>query len=203
MKYSKYLIMIVIIGVAMQLPTHLELTIGEQLFLWLNIPINSNGETGFHYPVIGFFAVLVSLIVLRRIHITKYPKLFFHSILCIVIVMVIFPSVTKGVSYAVFYYSSSTAAIDVTKERCDLTINDSLVEGSCSMTVFNYGNVNQIEVVPILSIDNDHSKKIDFDPNTVQLIPHTTRNLTFKVTGIATEITSADLHSPVDVRIIN
>lgn len=203
MKYSKLLIGIVIIGVALQLPTHLEFTVGEQLFHWLNIPIYSNGETGFHYPVIGFLAVLVSLLALQSIHIKKHPKLILRSILCIVLIMFIFPYITKGVSYAVFYSSSSTAVIDVAKARCDLTITDSVVEGICNMTVFNYGDVKQIEVVPNLSNYYRNSAKIDFNPTTLPLIPHTTRHLTFQVTGLTTEISSAGINSQVEVSIIN
>lgn len=207
MKYSKLLIAIVIIGVAIQLPTHLDFTVGEQLFHWLNVPIYSNGESGLHYTgSIGFFAVLISLILLKKIHMMKYPKLFSRSILCIVLLMIIFPSVTKGVSYAVFYSSSSTSVIDIEKERCDLTITDSLVEGNCNITVFNYGKAKQIEVVPILSRYYDDSYKIVFNSSTLPLLAHKTNNIGFQVTGIATnlatDISSARINSPVDVSII-
>jgi len=117
--------------------------------------------------------------------------------------MFVFPVITKSISYAVFYTSASSAYIDITDEKCNLTISSSDVTGTCTMTVFNYGKLDHIKVIPDLTLVIDFSDRVKFDPQLIILDSHTTTRVTFHVTGTSTELSSAFVNSTVNILILD
>lgn len=178
MKKGLLYITVLFVGVLLLVRTHLHVSLGDNIFRAIGISPWFGKNTRIHLPVIlGFILLLIGMIGTVNIYKPKYPKILSRIIIGCIAFMLIFPPASEKVMFVLKHNSSGVQSIDylVENSECHIQTGDRAATAKCSFTFYNYGSENSVTIQPVLE---DHFEDLDFEANTVSIIPHSKVGLT-------------------------
>lgn len=168
------------IGIVMISMHHLGRPFGDEIFLFLNLSPWVQVDSGsWHLPVI--FGILLLIVGIRGADRSyDHPKLARRLIIGCILFSMVSPTVSKGVMFTVKYFASGISSLDYAKEGSSCSTDRysedvKQLTTICTFTVYNYGEETNVRIRPI-RLMNDET--IEFDFQSVELIPHQTNKVT-------------------------
>jgi hypothetical protein len=168
------------VGIVLISMHHLGRSFGDEIFLFLGLSpwVQMDGGS-WHPPVI--FGILLLIVGIRgAARSYDHPKLAKRLIIGCILFAMVSPTVSKGVMFTVKYFASGISSLDYAKEgsSCSTVQYSEDVKQLttiCTFTVYNYGEETNVRIRPI-RLMNDET--IEFDFQSVELIPHQKNSVT-------------------------
>lgn len=173
LKKDKLYVLLIVIALFLLALDHLDSSLGDRIFTAMGIsPWTGENQTGLHLSVcLGYIVLFIGIGGAVRIYRPQYPKILSRIIIGCIVFVICYPLVTERVMFVLKNNSDSITSIDYSKKNseCNIRTEGNQVKAVCSLTLFNYGNVKEVKVKPILMYN---SSEISFESSVIHLSPH-------------------------------
>ncbi|MFB9277629.1 hypothetical protein [Cohnella cellulosilytica] len=174
MKKESIFVFAILLALFFVTNNHLHSSFGDLVFEFFGIsPWSKENHNGVHLPVVlGIILLIIGIIGTVKYYSPRHPKIRSRIFIFCVAFILLYPVATEKALFLLRHNSSGIRSIDILTEesRCSIRTVDDTVRANCSLTIFNYGNEEQLTIRPILL---DASPDIVFEERTVSIIPHT------------------------------
>lgn len=143
-RHAVFSVLLIFLAILLGHTTETGFSIGDKMLFGFGISPWSNGQTGFHYPIIIYFVLfIIGCLEARRVMSSR------QLIVLLLLVFIITPSVVSLVKPVYFRMQSGLATVEYDSRNSSFNISSSLdnekleIIGAISLT--NYGN-NPIEL---------------------------------------------------------
>lgn len=180
---------VILLGLFILTGNHVGRSLGDAIFDTLGISPWSRGDrTGFHYPVLlGLLLLIVGFVGTVRHYQLRFPRIRSRIIIGCLLFIFLYPQVAESATFLLLRNADGFRSIHYVKEdsHCSFESEGDKVTATCSFTIYNYGNVDELTITPILSYING----IRWEARTLSIRPHERSSLGALFEGTLSEVT--------------
>ncbi|WP_027084427.1 hypothetical protein [Cohnella panacarvi] len=168
---------------------HVGRSVGEAIFEMLGLSPWSNADgTGFHWPaLLGLPMLIVGFVGTVKYYKPRYPRIVSRIVIGYLLFIFLYPQAAERATFLLLHNADGFRSIDYVKEdsHCTFQSDEYKVMASCSFTIYNYGNVDEMTIKPILSDEYG----IRFEAKTLPLREHEKNSFGTQFEGTQNEMT--------------
>jgi len=171
-----------VVGIFLLAEHHLGYSMGDSIFRTIGIPpwSKENG-LGLHYSAItGIILLIVGYLGTTIHYLPRYKKIRSRVIIGCILFVWAFPYLSKPIMFAVNYNATDAIAYMPDQTKCNYSsdeASETVIQGICSFTIFNYGKPSEILIRPIAN------PAITFKAEKISLSAHSKNRFHLSFTG--------------------